>query len=441
MSASLQDRFPIFASKLSTKEPISKGMMPLKAENSADITDANGYAKYRALNGLYDDCAKEELRYATDESSFPDWNRAIRKIMKCRLVGSNYDEPGEIVGDLMRFATYSRLINLARPSLTDIVLDCKWYNGEYSAYAQECNLTSVWTPFGQCFRIAALEGTNISLSSPESKTRVEVLIDTLTAEFPAGLTTVFFYSQDETEFATTNGGIPIKPALESNLMIEQMRQNIRAAKNCGTTYLRHFTSYSKDKCIWEKSTEPIEKECNCLYDRAPNYIQDAGHDIAMMQANASYNSSLNFCSMPDTFSCVQNALASDYECPDDCEELQPEVSLVIYPLNPRDIYSRLPSGFDSTATENMQQLSAYGGFVSVPGSDQLNDLLSDLFLTHMELISTYWWMDRKAYEPFYMAWFTSLNEDSSINNISNYFDFSPKMDLSPVPMPFDFNVQ
>uniref|UniRef100_A0A914UPS7 Uncharacterized protein n=1 Tax=Plectus sambesii TaxID=2011161 RepID=A0A914UPS7_9BILA len=192
--------------------------------------------------------------------------------------------------------------------VSTVLITCKWYNGEFSASAQKCNVTSVWTPFGQCFRIAAPEGTNLSLSSPESNTYVNVLIDTLTAEFPDALTKVFFYSQDETEFATTSGGIPIKPGLESNLMIEQMRQNIRAAKNCGSTYLRRFKSYSKDKCIWEKSTEPIEKECNCLYDRVPNYLQDAGEEIAMMQADPDYNSSVKFCSMPDTFFCAQNAL-------------------------------------------------------------------------------------------------------------------------------------
>uniref|UniRef100_A0A914X1V0 Uncharacterized protein n=1 Tax=Plectus sambesii TaxID=2011161 RepID=A0A914X1V0_9BILA len=185
---------------------------------------------------------------------------------------------------------------------------CKWFNSKSPASAQECNVTSVWTPFGQCFRIAPPEGTNLSLSSPESNTYVDVLIDTLTAEFPDALTKVYFHSQNETEFATTSGGIPIKPGLESNLMIEQMRQNIRATKNCGTTYLRRFKSYTKDKCIWEKSTEPVEKECNCLYDRAPNYLQDAGEEIVMMQADASYNSSLNFCSMYDTFFCAPNAL-------------------------------------------------------------------------------------------------------------------------------------
>uniref|UniRef100_A0A914XDT8 Uncharacterized protein n=1 Tax=Plectus sambesii TaxID=2011161 RepID=A0A914XDT8_9BILA len=250
MSTSLQDRFPMLASKLSTKEPISKGIIPLKGENTSSITDADGYAYYRALNGLYDYCTTSTLRFAIDEFSLPDWNRAIRDIMKCRIGGDSGSD--ETIKDLTRFSTYPRLINLARPNLTDIVLDCKWFNSEFSSSRQECNVTSVWTPFGQCFRIAPLEGTNLSLSTPETNVYVDVLIDTLTAEFPDALPKVYFYSQNETEFAITNGGISIEPGLKSNLMIEQMRQNTRAAKNCGTTYLKHFKSYSKDKCIWEK---------------------------------------------------------------------------------------------------------------------------------------------------------------------------------------------
>uniref|UniRef100_A0A914VVC5 Uncharacterized protein n=1 Tax=Plectus sambesii TaxID=2011161 RepID=A0A914VVC5_9BILA len=438
MSASLQDRFPNLASKLSTKEPIYKGKISLKAENSTSITDSNGYAKYRALNGQYDNCAQLELIRTFDEFSFPDWNRAIRWIMTCRIDSTFAADT--VIRDLTRFANYSRFINLARPNLTDIVLDCKWYNGEFSASAQGCNLTSVWTPFGQCFRIAPLEGTNLSLSSPESKTRVDVLIDTLTAEFPDGLTTVFLYSENETEFATTNGGIPIKPALESNLMIEQMRQNIRAAKNCGTTYLRRFQSYSKDKCIWEKSIEPVEKECNCLYDRVPNYLQDAGEEIAMMQADASYNSSLNFCSMFDTFFCAPRALASDYDCPDDCEELQPEVSLVIYPLDHRNIFSRLPPRFDSTVTSNMKELSKYGGYNNAPGSEQLDILLSELFLKQMELISLFWWKNRTEYnEPFYMAWFQDWSSENGMNRLNDYFGFFNDTSPSYSPLPFDFD--
>uniref|UniRef100_A0A914WJ21 Uncharacterized protein n=1 Tax=Plectus sambesii TaxID=2011161 RepID=A0A914WJ21_9BILA len=438
MSASLQDRFPVLAAKLSTKEPIFKAMIPLKADNLTEITDSDGYAKYRVLNGLYDECAQTQLYIYTDEFSFPDWDRAIRYIMICRL-GDYYDEPDEIIGDLTRFATYARLINLARPNHTEVVLDCKWYNGEFSASAQECNVTSVWTPFGQCFRIAPKEGTNLSSASPESKTRVDVLIDTLTAEFPDALTTVFFYSQDETEFATTNGGIEIEPGLRSKLMIEQMRQNIRAAKNCGTTSLRHFKSYSKDKCIWEKSTEPIEKECNCLYDRAPNYLRDAGEEIAKMQADVSYNASLNFCSMYDTFFCAQNALASDYDCPDDCEELQPEVGLVIYPLDPKKVRTRLSQRFDKTVTKNMMALSDYGGFLNAPGSEQLDNLLSELFKAHMELISIFWWKNRTEYnEPFYLAWFYAPDIER-FNDIYNYFNFSNYVSPSYAILPFDFD--
>uniref|UniRef100_A0A914UWI7 Uncharacterized protein n=1 Tax=Plectus sambesii TaxID=2011161 RepID=A0A914UWI7_9BILA len=231
MSASLQDRFPVLAARLSTKEPIPKGMIPLKTVNFANITDYNEYTKYRMLSGLYDVWTLGPLVITASGFPFPDWNRAVRMIMQCRLVGVNcnvgmdkYSVPGEIIGDLSRFSTYSRLINLARPNLVDIVLDCKWYNSESPASAQGCNVTSVWTPFGQCFRLAALEETNLSISTPESKTHVDVLIDTVTAEFPDALTTVFFYSQDETEFATTNGGIEIHPGLKSYLMIEQMRQ-------------------------------------------------------------------------------------------------------------------------------------------------------------------------------------------------------------------------
>uniref|UniRef100_A0A914XA58 Uncharacterized protein n=1 Tax=Plectus sambesii TaxID=2011161 RepID=A0A914XA58_9BILA len=412
----------------------------LKAVDFTNIANSDEYAKYRTLSGLYDDCAKLWLPSENEEEeiTFPDWSRAIRDIMKCRI----RDNPtgNTILRDLTRFTTYSRLINLARPNLTDIVLDCKWYNGEFSASAQKCNVTSVWTPFGQCFRIAALEGTNLSLSSPESYTYVDVLIDTLTAEFPGALPKVYFYSQNETEFATTNGGIQIKPGLESNLMIEQMRQNIRAAKNCGTTSLRHFKSYSKDKCIWEKSTEPVEKECNCLYDRAPNYLRDAGEDIAMMHANTSYNSSLKLCSMPDTFFCAQNALASDYNCPDDCEELQPEVNLVIYPLDLKNIRSRLPPDFDSTMISNMIWLSQYGGFFNTPDNDQLNYLLSELFLTHLELISLFWWKNRTEYnEPFYMAWFYNGDLGGTMNSMETYFGFFDPTYLSYSLLPFEFD--
>uniref|UniRef100_A0A914XDQ4 Uncharacterized protein n=1 Tax=Plectus sambesii TaxID=2011161 RepID=A0A914XDQ4_9BILA len=126
MSTSWKDRFPVLASKLSTKEPIFKGMMPLKAENSTDITDYNGYAKYRVLNGLYDMCAKQWLSTFVDESSFPDWNSAIRDIMKCRINGVS-GKPSEIIGDLSRFKTYSRLSNLARPTLTDVVFEYVFY--------------------------------------------------------------------------------------------------------------------------------------------------------------------------------------------------------------------------------------------------------------------------------------------------------------------------
>uniref|UniRef100_A0A914W7J7 Uncharacterized protein n=1 Tax=Plectus sambesii TaxID=2011161 RepID=A0A914W7J7_9BILA len=411
----------------------------LKAVNFTNIANSDEYAKYRTLSGLYDDCAKERLSENEEEEiTFPDWSSAVRDIMKCRI--SDDFTGNTLLRDLTRFTTYSRLINLARPRLTDIVLDCKWYNGEFSASVQECNVTSVWTPFGQCFRIAALEGTNLSLSSPESNTYVDVLIDTLTAEFPDALPKVYFYPQNETEFATTNGGTQIHPGLNSYLMIEQMRQNIRAAKNCETTSLRHFKSYSKDKCIWEKSTEPIEKECNCLYDRAPNYLRDAGEDIAKMQADASYNSSLKFCSMPDTFFCAQNALASDYDCPDDCEELQPEVNLVIYPLDLKNIRSRLPPEFDSTMISNMIWFSQYGGFFNTPDNDQLNDLLSELFLTHMELISLFWWKDRTEYnEPFYMAWFYDDNSEN-MNGIKTYlYGYDSTYYLSYSLLPFDFD--
>uniref|UniRef100_A0A914WNK2 Uncharacterized protein n=1 Tax=Plectus sambesii TaxID=2011161 RepID=A0A914WNK2_9BILA len=251
MSASLQDGFPIIASMLSTKEPISEGKISLKPDSSTNIIGSNGYEYYRALNELYDKCAKWLLPPSPYDTSYKDWSLAIASIVQCRI--NNGPVYHDVFRDLERFTTYSRLINLARPNLTDVVFNCKWFNSESPASAQECNVTSVWTPFGQCFRIAAPEGTNLSLSSPESNTYVDVLIDTLTAEFPDALTKVYFYSQNETEFATTSGGIPIKPGLESNLMIEQMRQNIRATKNCGTTYLRRFKSYTKDKCIAENS--------------------------------------------------------------------------------------------------------------------------------------------------------------------------------------------
>uniref|UniRef100_A0A914VTY7 Uncharacterized protein n=1 Tax=Plectus sambesii TaxID=2011161 RepID=A0A914VTY7_9BILA len=122
MSTSWNDRFPVLASMLLTKEPVSKGMIPLKADNSTDITVFRGYLQYRVLNGLFDTCAKQWLPSATAESSFSDWNRAIRDIMKCRINGVS-GQPDEIIGDLMRFTTYSRLINLARPTLTDVVLE------------------------------------------------------------------------------------------------------------------------------------------------------------------------------------------------------------------------------------------------------------------------------------------------------------------------------
>uniref|UniRef100_A0A914WTV0 Uncharacterized protein n=1 Tax=Plectus sambesii TaxID=2011161 RepID=A0A914WTV0_9BILA len=222
-------------------------------------------------------------------------------------------------------------------------------------------------------------------------------------------------------------------------MIEQMRQNTRAAKNCGSTSLRHFKSYSKDKCIWEKSTEPVEKECNCLYDRAPNYLQDAGEEIAKMQADFAYSPSLNLCSMPDTFFCAQKAIASDYDCPDDCEELQPEVSLVIYPLDPKTTYSRIPGSFYMKVVGNMRKFAENDGFSNAPGSDQLNDLLSELFLIHMELISIFWWKNRTEYsEPFYMAWFYNLTKDS-MNDINNYFGFFNSTSPSYSPLPFDFD--
>uniref|UniRef100_A0A914W958 Uncharacterized protein n=1 Tax=Plectus sambesii TaxID=2011161 RepID=A0A914W958_9BILA len=442
MSTSWKDRFPSLASKLSTKEPVSKGMIPLKADSFTDPTDSNGYVKYRVLNGLYDTCTKQWLPSYTDKSSFPDWSRAIRDIMKCRINGVS-GQPSGIIGDLIRFTTYSRLINLARPNLNDVVLDCKWFNGDFSASDQKCNVTSVWTPFGQCFRIAALEGANLSSSSPKSNTNVNVLIDTLKAEFPNALTKVFFYSQGETEFATTNGGIQIHPGFKSYLMIEQMRQNTRAAKNCGSTSLRHFKSYSKDKCIWEKSTEPVEKECNCLYDRAPNYLQDAGEEIAKMQADFAYISSLNFCSMPDTFFCAQNAigkyLSYDYDCPDDCEELQPEVSLITYPLDPKTTYSRIPGDFYRMVTGYMRRLAEYDGFSNAPGSDQLNDLLFEQFLTQMKLISIFWWKNKAEYsEPFYMAWFQDTDK-YSMNEINNYFGFFNSTSPSYSPLPFDFD--
>uniref|UniRef100_A0A914UPC2 Uncharacterized protein n=1 Tax=Plectus sambesii TaxID=2011161 RepID=A0A914UPC2_9BILA len=123
LSTSLQDRFPILASKLTKKEPISKAIIPLKANNFTDITDSNGYAKYRVLNGLYDYCAKTWFPYTTAEFPVPDWNHALPNIMNCRLRGGYNNWNDEIIGDLIRFTTYSRLINLARPNLNDIVLE------------------------------------------------------------------------------------------------------------------------------------------------------------------------------------------------------------------------------------------------------------------------------------------------------------------------------
>uniref|UniRef100_A0A914UKQ5 Uncharacterized protein n=1 Tax=Plectus sambesii TaxID=2011161 RepID=A0A914UKQ5_9BILA len=121
ISASLKDRFPVLASKLSIKEPIFNGMISLKAANFTNLTNSDEYAKYRALNGLYDGCAKRWLLASIDASSSSNWNRALRNIMKCRLGGDN-DEPDKTIRDLIRFTTYSRLINLVRPKLTDVIL-------------------------------------------------------------------------------------------------------------------------------------------------------------------------------------------------------------------------------------------------------------------------------------------------------------------------------
>uniref|UniRef100_A0A914VFZ0 Uncharacterized protein n=1 Tax=Plectus sambesii TaxID=2011161 RepID=A0A914VFZ0_9BILA len=132
--------------------------------------------------------------------------------------------------------------------------------------------------------------------------------------------------------------------------------------------------------------------------------------------------------------------ATDYDCPDDCEELQPEVSLVIYPLDPMNTLSRLPPDFDTRVVNNMKWLSQYGGFLNTPGNNQLNVLLSDLFLTHMKLISAFWSKSRTGFnEPFYMAWFSKWNGDYAIGTVNNYLDFSNSKSPSPLPLPFDLD--
>uniref|UniRef100_A0A914X5Q5 Uncharacterized protein n=1 Tax=Plectus sambesii TaxID=2011161 RepID=A0A914X5Q5_9BILA len=260
---------------------------------------------------------------------------------------------------------------------------------------------------------------------------VSILIDTLNNEFSNKQSKIYFYPQNETEFAQITGGIAIKSGMFSHLAINQIRKSIRDPKNCGTRELLKFKRYTKEKCVWEQKTNPIAAKCGCISDLAPDYLSYATEELSKMTSAEIYlNETNKFCSFVDILTCAPNSIVSAYDCPSNCVEVNYEVDMITSQISDKLIFSRLPLGFDENQVDSLEKLSEYGSFQAAPGYDQLNVVLEHLFEHHLRMMEMFWW--KKDENPYYPTWFNN-QADYGYGTRGSYFGLPPYVTSSIMP--------
>uniref|UniRef100_A0A914VZU6 Uncharacterized protein n=1 Tax=Plectus sambesii TaxID=2011161 RepID=A0A914VZU6_9BILA len=405
ISTSLADKLPITSSLLRMEEPTPNGIISLP-HFTGDFSSML-FTDYRNRNKPYstDPC----LTFSSDYV----WNESIARIIKCRLAGrSNLKNPKEIneglIGYLKHISQYPTFIGGVRAKSEDIIIDCKWLGGK-------CNVTDVWTPQGKCFRISPLT-ENWIFKDVGSKYSVNILIDTLNNELLNQQTKIYYYSGNETEFALVSGGIDIRPGKTSDISINQIRRQIRAAKNCGSLKLKHFDTYSNEKCVWEMRTEKIAEECQCLSDHTPQYWTE----MQKVTLENTYQPALNFCSFARSVFCTRKAQEVEYFCPESCEESVYEMDMSVMPIDEKKVFVRIPRDFDKKVALITDNFAFQGGFQAAPGSEQLDLLLNEIFGALMNLLSLFW---RKEADPYYRVVFGQdiVNKWTESGSFGKYF--------------------
>uniref|UniRef100_A0A914VTV4 Uncharacterized protein n=1 Tax=Plectus sambesii TaxID=2011161 RepID=A0A914VTV4_9BILA len=416
--------FPIMMSKLSAKEPFAFRKLPLNITgwyNSHQAFEiAKAFELFRHENML------SKLDVCTDVFLLSDnrtWAELFPEILQCRL-GDVNTEPS-ILRDVHHIQLYPVVVNFLRTASKDLILNCIWMGNA-------CTITDVWTALGKCFRVGPQDESGAFVDRVgDDVSSVNILIDTLNNEFSNKQSKIYFYPQNETEFAQITGGIAIKSGMVSHVSINQIRKSIRDPQNCGTRELLKFKRYTKEKCVWEQKTNPIAVKCGCISDLAPDYFSYATKELSRMTTAEIYlNKTNKFCSLGENLICAPNSIATAYDCPNNCVEVKYEVDMITGHIDDKLIFSRLPLGFDENQVNSLEKLSEYGAFQTAPGYDQLNVVLEQLFEYHLRMMEMFWW--KKDENPYYPTWFNN-RADYGYGTRGSYFGLPPYVTSSIMP--------
>uniref|UniRef100_A0A914VJU7 Uncharacterized protein n=1 Tax=Plectus sambesii TaxID=2011161 RepID=A0A914VJU7_9BILA len=330
---------------------------------------------------------------------------------------------------------------------------CLWFG-------RSCNVTSVWTVNGKCFRIAPENSDDEITDSFGNGKVVQFLIDTLKFNFPFKVPMVYLYQMNETGFAMKDGGFNIEPGKFTQLAISQTRQNIRAKQNCSRMDLKHFGDkwkYTKEKCEWEMSTSMIEEKCNCTSDLAPNYsfitddqifclthadskCGDSGmwggeqFSVIANRQQKFFDNDSNYCSFADAFYCAPKHLELNekFNCPDNCFEITYDIDLVTSAIDIVKVAESVPGqnfltddcgGCASSMDNNLKGVHAVDDFRTMPGAKQLYHMINKLFQNYLQLLNAFWWKaDESPYYPAFFKMFSNGDMDDNAFSFEKYIE-------------------
>jgi hypothetical protein len=117
--------------------------------------------------------------------------------------------------------------------------------------------------------------------------------------------------------------------------------------------------------------------------------------------------------------------------------------MIATPIDGKAVRKLLPKSFDNfIETYTLNVLSEFSVFQSAPGSDQLNEQLSELFVSFMKIVSLFWWKTETDQVPYYKTTFRNgysspvYDFDDESDPYGNYYDGNFSTNIPCLPNNF-----